>query len=138
MRPPSTRTVGLVVAATAVVTLFHFTDNAVNLETYPGPSWQPDWFEWIVVLSWPIYALIGLAAYLRYRSGSFASANALLVAYSFVGLVSIGHFLYASPAELTTRGAISVFVDILAGSVVLAVALWSILARRAGAEAPAP
>ena len=130
MRPPSTRTVGVVVAVTAVLTLFHFTDNAINLETYPGPSWQPDWFEWVVVLSWPLYLALGVIGYLRYRAGRFASANAFLVAYSFIGLVSIGHFLYASPGELTTRGTISVFVDIAAGSAVLAVALWSIAARR--------
>ena len=128
---PSTRTIGIVIAVTAALTLFHFTDNAVNLETYPGPSWQPDWFEWVVVASWPIYTVIGIAAYLSYRGDRFPLANVLLVAYSFVGLVSIGHFFTASPAELTTRGAISVFVDITAGSVVLAIAIWSILARRA-------
>jgi hypothetical protein len=130
MQPPSTKTVGLVVAVTAVLTLFHFTDNAVNLDTYPGPAWQPDWFEWVVVLAWPIYLTLGIVGYLRYRDGRFPSADAFLVAYSFIGLVSIGHFFYASPDELTTRGAISVFVDIVAGSIVLAVALWSILARR--------
>ncbi len=132
MNPPSTKLVGIVVAATAVLTLFHFTDNAVSLETYPPPAWQPDWWEWVVAASWPIYTLVGLAAYLTYRRERFPLANVLLVTYSFVGLISIGHFLTASPAELTTRGAISVFVDITAGSVVLAVAIWSILARRAG------
>jgi hypothetical protein len=136
MRPPSTRTVGLVVALTAVLTLFHFTDNAVNLETYPGPSWQPGWFEWVVVASWPFYLALGVIGYVRYRAGHFPSANAFLVAYSFIGLVSIGHFFYASPDELTTRGLISVLVDIAAGTVVLAVAFWSILARRPGVRAP--
>lgn len=138
MRPPSARTVGVVVAVTAVLTLFHFTDNAVNLDTYPGPSWQPDWFEWVVIASWPLYFVLGVVGFLRYRAGRFASANAFLVAYSFIGLVSIGHFLYASPGELTTRGTISVIVDIAAGSAVLAVAIWSILARSDGRGALSP
>ena len=136
MKPPSTKVIGTVIAATAVVTLFHFTDNAVNLETYPPPAWQPDWFEWVVAASWPVYTLTGIAAYLAYSRGRFPLADGLLVAYSWVGLISIGHFFTATPAELTTRGAISVFVDITAGSVVLAVAIWSILARRAASLSP--
>ena len=135
MNPPSTKVIGIVVAATAVVTLFHFTDNAVNLETYPPPAWQPDWFEWVVAGSWPIYTSVGIAAYIAYRRGRFPLANVLLVVYSFVGLISIGHFATATLAELTTRGAISVFVDIAAGSVILAVAIWSMLSAT---ERPMP
>lgn len=130
MNPPSTKVIGIVVGATAVLTLFHFTDNAVNRETYPPPSWQPDWFEWVVATSWPLYTSVGIAGYLAYSRGRFPLATVLLVVYSFVGLISVGRFLTATPTELTTRGAISVFVDIAAGSAVLAVAIWSILARR--------
>ena len=130
MSPPSTKVIGIVVAATAVLTLFHFTDNAVNLDTYPPPTWQPNWFEWVVAGSWPIYTSVGIAAYLAYSRGRFPLANVLLVVYSFVGLISIGHFATATPGELTTRGAVSVFVDIVAGSVVLAVAIWSIRSPR--------
>ena len=137
MRAPSTTAIGWTVALTGIVTLFHFTDNAVNLDTYPGPAWQPDWFEWVVVLSWPAYMAVGIAAYLAHRRGRHSLAGPLLAAYSFVGLVSIGHFLYASPGELTTRGAISVFVDIAAGAVVLAMAAWTMLAHRRERVTPA-
>jgi hypothetical protein len=51
---------------------------------------------------------------------------------------SIGHFVYGSPDDLTTRGLISVFVDVAAGIVVMAVAVWSILARRRAAPARDP
>ena len=129
-RPPSAATVRWVVLGTVAVTLFHFTDNSVNVDDYPKAGWQPDWFEWVVAGSWPIYTAVGIAAYVAYSRGRFPLANVLLVVYSFVGLISIGHFATATPAELTTRGAISVFVDIAAGSVVLAVAIWSIRARK--------
>jgi hypothetical protein len=56
-----------------------------------------------------------------------------LLLYGLLIVSSLGHFLYGSPDELTTRGLISVFVDVAAGSVVIAVAVWSILARRARA-----
>lgn len=128
--PPSTKTVRNVVAATIVLTLIHFTDNFVSIDTYPAASWQPDWFEWVVLASWPLFTAIGVFAYRAYRDGDFRHAHPALIAYSYTGLISLGHFAYGSPADLTTRGLVSVTIDVIAGTVVLAVALWSITARR--------
>ena len=136
VRPPSVTTVRNAVIATVVVTLFHFTDNFVSIDTYPAPSWQPAWFEWVVLASWPVFTAVGVAGYRFYRRGQFHRAHVALVAYSYTGLVSLGHFLYGGPSELTTRGLVSVLVDVTAGSVVLAMALCSIIARR-GATAAA-
>ena len=127
LQPPSVATVGFVVAASVVLTLFHFTDNYISIDTYP----QPDWISGAIVLvSWPLFTAIGVAGYLLYRRGRFPAANIFLLAYAYVGLSSLGHFLSGSPDEFTTRGLISVLVDGVAGSAVLAVAIWSILARR--------
>lgn len=118
---------GAVVLASVLVTAFHFTDNFVAIETYP----QPDWITQAVVAgSWPLFTAVGIIGYVLYRRGQFGTANAFLFAYSYTGLSSLGHFLSGSPDEFTTRGLISVFADGLAGSAVLALALWSILARR--------
>ncbi|MEK6277655.1 MAG: hypothetical protein AABM29_06575 [Actinomycetota bacterium] len=118
---------GLVVAASGLLTAFHFTDNYLSIETYP----QPDWVTGAAVLvSWPLFTALGVAGYLLYRQGRFATAHGFLIAYSYTGLSSLGHFLSGSPDEFTTRGLISVLTDGVAGSAVLAVALWSILARR--------
>ena len=130
LRPPSVTTVRNVVLATIVLTLLHFTDNAVYLETYPAPDWQPDWFVWVVALSWPIFTAVGVMAYRYYRDGRWSRAHGFLVAYSYTGLVSVGHFISGPPSEFTTRGLVSVFVDIAMGSLVLATAAWSIVARR--------
>ena len=130
MRPPSVATVRAVVIASIVLTAIHFTDNAVSIDTYPSPDWQPDWFVWVVALSWPAFTAVGILAYRWYRDGRFSRAHPALVFYSYTGLVSAGHFIYGSPSELTTRGVVSVFIDIAVGSTVLAVAVWSILARR--------
>jgi hypothetical protein len=136
MRAPSVSTVGGVVLASIVLTAFHFTDNYVSIETYP----QPDWISRAVVLiSWPVFTALGVAGYLLYRREQYTLAHGLLIAYSYTGLSSLAHFLSGSPDEFTTRGLISVFIDGLAGSAVLAVAVWSILARRrqvAGSSAP--
>jgi hypothetical protein len=128
--PPSVSTVRWVVLGTIALTLFHFTDNAVNVDTYPAAGWQPDWFEFVVAVAWFAYTAVGVVGYRLYEQGRLRPAHACLLIYGYLVISSLGHFLYGSPDELTTRGLISVFVDVAAGSVVIAVALWSIVARR--------
>jgi CHASE2 domain-containing sensor protein len=120
-----------VVLGAAAVTLFHFTDNTINVDTYPKAGWQPDWFEWIVAVAWFLYTAVGVAAVRLYRRGRFQAAHVGLILYGLLVLSSLGHFLYGSPDELTTRAVISVFVDAAAGAIVIGVAAWSIAARRA-------
>jgi tryptophan-rich sensory protein len=138
LSPPSASTVRLVVFGTVAVTLFHFTDNAVNVDTYPKAGWQPDWFEWVVAVAWVLYSAVGVAGAVLYARERFRAAHACLLIYGYLVISSLGHFFYGSPDELTTRGLASVFVDAAAGTVVIAVAVWSILARRRQpASAPA-
>jgi hypothetical protein len=135
VRPPSVAIVRAVVAATIVLTLFHFADNTIAIDSYPAPSWQPDWFVWVVPISWILFTTAGVLGYRAYRDGRYSKAHPLLVLYSYAGLVSLGHFLYGGPDELTTRGVVSVFVDAVAGSAVLFVAIWSLVARRSARAA---
>jgi hypothetical protein len=135
---PSASLVRAVVLGTIAVTLFHFTDNAVNVDTYPKAGWQPDWFEWVVVAAWFLYTGFGVAGVRAYQQGRFGRAHAYLILYGYMVFSSLGHFIYGSPTELTTRGLVSVFVDTAAGSVVIGLTIWSIVARRAAAKtAPA-
>jgi hypothetical protein len=120
-----------VVFGTIAVSLFHFTDNAINLDTYPKAGWQPEWFDVVVVVAWFLYTAVGVIGYRLYERGRFGGAHAALLLYGYLIASSLGHFLYGSPDELTTRGLISVFVDAAAGLTVIAVAVWSMLARRA-------
>ena len=127
MRPPSVSVVRLAVLASVVLTAFHFTDNYVSISTYPQPDWvtRP-----AVVVSWLLFTAVGLSGYVLYRRERYAAAHACLLTYSYAGLSSLGHFLSGSPDEFTTRGLVSVLVDGMAGSAVLAVTVWSLLARR--------
>lgn len=137
LRPPSYKTIRNVVALSVCVTLFHFTDNFIYVEDYP----QPDWITAAVVaVSWPLFTAVGIAAVRAYKRGNLALAQPLLFAYAFTGISSLGHFLSAGPPdELTTRGLVSVLMDGTVGVIVLAVAIWSIVAsRRAIAGAPGP
>jgi hypothetical protein len=138
LSPPSPSTVRLVVLGTIAVTLFHFTDNAVNIDTYPKAGWQPEWFDIVVAVGWVLYSAVGVAGVLLYQQERFRAAHICLVLYGYLVVSSLGHFLYGSPDELTTRGLVSVFVDVAAGSVVIAMAAWSILAQRSPAPASSP
>jgi hypothetical protein len=136
--PPSTRTVGIVVAATIALTAFHFTDNIVNVDTYPRQDWISGTAIQVAgLIFWPIFAAFGVIGYRLYRQGRFPLAHVFLVLFSYLGLVSLGHFTAGSPDELTTRGLVSVLIDVTAGFTVLGVAIWSILARRTERTAPA-
>ena len=100
MQPPSARTVGIVVAATIVLTAFHFTDNIVNVDTYPRQDWLSGGaIQIAALLFWPAMAAVGVAAYINYKRDRFPLANWLLVAFSYLGLVSLGHFTAGSPDE---------------------------------------
>jgi hypothetical protein len=128
VEPPSVRTVGLVVGATIVLTAFHFTDNIVNVDTYPRQDWlSATAIQVAGLIFWPVVSSVGIAGYLLYRRGNY------LIAFSFLGLVSLAHFMAGSPDDLPTRGLISVLIDGVAGITTLGVAVWSILARRRGA-----
>jgi hypothetical protein len=128
--PPSASTVRWAVIATIAVSLFHFTDNAINVDTYPKAGWQPGWFDIVVVVAWFAYTAIGVVGLRAYGQGRFRMAHICLLLYGYAIFSSLGHFLYGSPGDLTTRGLISVFVDVTAGTIVMALAIWSILARR--------
>jgi len=139
MGPPSNRTVGIAVGALISLTLFHFTDNFVNVEDYPRPGWQSATFIQVgALITWPLFAAFGVLGYRRYREGRFPQAHIYLIGSSYLGLISLLHFTSASPDELTTRGLVSVLIDGVVGAALLGVALWSILARRGQAgTAPA-
>ena len=127
---PAVTTVRNVVLASIVLTLFHFTDNFLNIDTYPAAGWQPEWFDVVVVVAWFAFSAAGIAGYLLYKRGERSKAHPLLLFYAYAGLSSLGHFIYGSPDEFTTRAIVSIFTDALAGSAVLVVALRSMFALR--------
>jgi hypothetical protein len=127
MRPPPASTVRLVVIASVLVTAVHFTDNFVSIETYPQPGWIT---ETVVAAAWPLFTMIGIAAAIFYGRGRTELGAWLLLAYSYTGVSSLGHFLSGGPEEFTTRGLVSVLADGMIGITVLSVAVWALLAQR--------
>ena len=119
----------LVVFSSIALTLFHFADNTIYIDTYPKAGWQPDWFSAVVVVAWFAYTAVGIVAVRLYQAGRLRSGRPLLLIYGYLVISSLGHFFYGSPADLTTRALVSVLIDTVAGSAVIGVALWSIVTR---------
>jgi hypothetical protein len=128
MRAPSHSTVRLVVGATIALTLIHFTDNAANIEDY-GPR---PFFVTVptVIISWLAFTAVGLYAVRLHGQGRLETAGWFLVAYSFTGLISLGHFLTISPGELPTLSLVSVLIDAVVGTLVLITGLRVLRAGR--------
>ena len=127
MRAPSVRVVlgalGVSIASTAI----HYTDNYLYVDEYP----QPDYINReLIVLAWFLLTLVGIAGYLFYRDGKPAAAVAYLLVYSYTGLSSLGHYAFGDMGEFSTKMHVLIWMDGIAGLVVVACALWILGAHR--------
>jgi hypothetical protein len=111
-----------------VSTALHFTHNFVAVDQYPRASWQSAVaIQVAIVVSWPLFTLLALAAYRRYAAGRHAAAHPLLAAYAVLPLTTPLHFTAGNP-DVPAFWYATIFTDGLAGLLVLAFVAWS--ARR--------
>lgn len=109
---PSPTAVRNVLVASIVVTAFHYTDNYLSIAEYPAPDWIN---REIIYIAWGLLTLIGIAGYLFYRDGRRLAGGIYLAVYSYTGLSSLGHYLYGSMDDFTTRMHVLVWADGLVG-----------------------
>src|SRR5579883_1076405 len=74
-----------------VITAFHYTDNFLNFEHYPDPSWLTQDGIW---MAWIILTVCGILGYVLYIKGLFAIAYLCLGLYSITGGLSPGHYFF--------------------------------------------
>lgn len=116
----------LLVAA-VVSSAIHYTDNTVSIEEFPGPSFIT---PATVVLGWLFYTPFALAGYHFYGRGRVSEAAVCLAIYSISGLISIGHYLYATPGEIGFLHELTIFTDIILGAAVLSFAVVATTSAR--------
>jgi hypothetical protein len=114
-------------------TAIHYTHNFVEIDQYPPSGVVGNGFvQGAILLSWPLLTAIGLIGYRAYARRRYPTAHACLVTYSFLGLVTVGHFLNGVP-DIAPVFFATIFTDGLAGLALVAFTAWS-----AWAPAPAP
>jgi hypothetical protein len=114
-----------ILAASIVSTGLHYTHNFIEIDSYPAGPVSGTVTQAAILLSWPLLTAIGLLGYRLYAKGRFSQAHACLVAYSFTGISTLGHFLNGSP-DIPAFFYGTIFTDALTGLAVLGFALWSI------------
>jgi hypothetical protein len=114
-----------ILAFSIVSTGLHYTHNFVAIDDYPQSSLVSDGATQVAILiSWPLLTAIGLLGYRLYSQGRLRPAHAALVAYSFTGLITLGHFLDGVP-DIPAFFFATIFTDFLAGVAMLAFVAWS-------------
>lgn len=106
----------------------HYLDNTLRYSDYTGPNppAATSWIaQWMIPVSWVLFTVAGIVGYRRFREGRWPEAAAYLAIYSVSGLISIGHYVGISINDLSVFQNTFVFLDIAAGTAVLAFAYWT-------------
>jgi hypothetical protein len=103
-------------------TWLHYTDNAIYVNRYP----EPNWFTTIgVFITIAIMTPIGLLGYWLYRQSRFRLSYMVLGIYSITSISSPGHYLFPGVMAMTAKMHALIWLDALAGSLLIGFILWS-------------
>ncbi len=116
-------------------TALHFTHNFVKIDQYPDDLVDGTVTQAAILLTWPVLTAVGVLGYRLYARGRHSDAYICLLAYSFLGISTLGHFLDGSP-DIAPFWFATIFTDALAGFAIVAFVAWSWRAS-AGSAAPA-
>ena len=114
-----------ILAFSIASTGLHYTHNFFEIDRYPDGLVSGAVVQAAIVVAWPLLTAIGLLGYRLYAQGRFSHAHACLLAYSFTGISTLGHFVYGSP-DIPAFFYATIFTDGLTGFAVLAFTLWSV------------
>ena len=112
-----------------LVSVVHYADNYFNYDAFPhGDGPEPS--AGLVLAAWFILTPLGIAGWVYFRRGDLATAGLLLIAYSFSGLVGIGHYTVEGMTDEPLWRQAHVVADILLGVAVFTVGVWALMRRR--------
>jgi hypothetical protein len=99
-------------AASIASTAIHYTHNFVMASMYP-----------------PLLTGLALWGYAKYVAGNLRAAGRAFIAYSYLGISTIGHFLGPTP-DIPPFFFVTIFTDFLTGTAMLVFGIMTL--RRAG------
>ncbi len=116
-----------VLAINVVVTSIHYSDNAIHLASYPGPTW---FSPFGVMAIWVAMTLLSPIGYWLYVRRQFIAAYLCLGVYALTGLTSPGHYLYEGAQSMTVKMTVLIWSDAIAGLLIVGFLLRSGLFHR--------
>ncbi len=121
----------VILAFSVLSTLSHYTHNFFEVDQYPRSSLVSNGVtQVLIILTWPLLTAIGIWGYRQYAAGRYRQAHGALIAYSFTGLITIGHFMDGSP-DIPAFFYATIFTDFGAGLSILGFVVWSMRRVRA-------
>ncbi len=99
----------------------HFFDNTYFFDQYPEPAWLS---AGIVAALWIPVALLAHRAVDRIYSGKTDRSYSLVHGYVFANWISLGHYLFASPAAILPRINFAIAIQVGLATVLFGYTLW--------------
>lgn len=106
---------------TLYASALHFFDNVYFFDQYPEPAWLT---APIVGALWIPIALLAHRAVDRIYVGKIEYSYALVHAFVTANFISLGHYLFASPAVILPRINFAIFLQVAIAAVLLIYTLW--------------
>lgn len=126
--PPHLALLRLLLVAAIISSAIHYTHNFVMASMYPPlPPMFPNAlaFRIGIAIAWPLLTGLAVWGYTRYLAGQTRSAGWAFIAYSILGISTIGHFLGPSP-EIPAFFFMTIFTDFLTGTAMLVFGLTTL------------
>ena len=125
----------LILLATLVSTGLHYPHNYVEIHHYPESNLaNADTTRMGILIVWPTLTAVGALGLWLYARRVYGLAYACIAAYSFLGIVTLGHFVDGSP-DIPAFWYATIFTDAIAGFAALAFVVWSAIASSGDREA---
>ena len=121
MPPPHVPLLRFLLAAAIASSALHYAHNFVMADMYPPlPPLFPNAlaFRIGIAIAWPLLTGMAIWGYTRYVAGHVRQGAWAFIAYSFVGISTIGHFLGPSP-DIPPFFFATIFTDFLTGMAML-------------------
>lgn len=114
----------VILLATVVSSLVHYTDNYVRFDEYPTSGFVTKPLIW---QSWLLFTAVGLMGYVLYRRQRWLPAAACLAFYSVSGLISPLHYTEGPWSTFDLVQHTFIISDFVCGLAVLGFAAWLVV-----------
>jgi hypothetical protein len=135
LRAPLPKLLLVCFAVYTLASLTHFVHNAEYIAFYPN---MPVWItRETVYIAWLAIAAVGAFGLALVRWGAYKSALLVIAAYGTLGLDGLGHYALALCSEHSLAANLTIWFEVLAGSLLAVVAVVYALRSLRAAAMPA-